>query len=119
MMPDPRQGREETTAAGGRGQRSLAGALPLHGGRGGQGTRTGSFRWKAEASQQGWGGQNRLKAAVPAPGQAKEAAHPDSGHGATRQLTAARDRGPPPPPCTRGLPLLPKISDCTQVHGDY
>lgn len=38
MMPDLRQGRGEMTAARGMEQGSLAGALPLHGGRGGEGT---------------------------------------------------------------------------------
>ena len=53
-------------------------------------------------------------------GPGKGGCPPDSEHGATRHLTAAGgDFGPPPPPCTRGLPLLQKISDCKQIHVDY
>ena len=83
---------------GGRHACSQGRGAGLWGGRGSEGAWTGSFRWKAEASQQGWGGQNHLQTAVLAPGWAKEAAHPDSGHG---QLATSRQLEP------TALPLLP------------
>lgn len=90
-MPDLQQGRGDTPAA--------RGVQRVRRGRGREAAWTGSFRWKAEASQQGWGGQNRLQTAVLAPGWAKEAAHPDSGHG---QLAISRQLEE-----TTALPLLP------------
>lgn len=54
MMPDLQQGRRHACSQG-------RGAGGSGGGRGREGASTGSFRWKAEASQQGWEGRTAFR----------------------------------------------------------